>query len=93
MRKKRLDVKDIEAIALIIRKQELIGSITNKENDPDGTISFAIKKSSSYIRDALLRYLEKVMDQNIIPYDSFYEFTVQGEKEFIEEHIGQKSQN
>jgi len=81
-KRKTLGTKEIEAIADIITTQDCCIHTTDKEMDPGGLIPFTNTVACRNIRENLLRYLESVLDEDVIPFDAFEGLTDKGKEIF-----------
>ncbi len=68
-KRKRLNTQDIEAIANIIRQQELYAGGQNKPKET--LMQFANTVACRNIREGILHYLEENIDLEEIPYEAF----------------------
>lgn len=91
--KKSLGRKEIEAIANIIHYQSCL-YFEPHEQDPDGLVPFTNMIACRNIRDNLFKYLEKVLHEDVIPFELSYELTEKGKDEFRKKHgIGRVGEN
>jgi len=84
-KRKKLNTEDMEAIANIIRKQELLIEI-DKEQDKDGLMKFMNMVACRNIREGILKYLQNNIDPDSIPYNEFEGLSCWGERAYIEKH-------
>jgi hypothetical protein len=88
-KRKTLNVEDIKAIIDIINRQDIINlerSKNLKKQDPQGWCVFMNTVACRNIREGLLKYLETVMDEEVIPYSDFMEYSDFGRLNYIKEH-------
>jgi hypothetical protein len=84
-RRKRLNTEDMEAIADIIRRQDLLVYI-DPEQDKDGRMKFMNTVACRNIREGIFNYLRKHIDPDTVPWNDFAEWAMWGEKNYINEH-------
>ena len=84
-KRKKLNTEDMEAIADIIRKQELLIEI-KEEHDKKGMMKFMNMVACRNIREGILEYLKKHIDPDAIPYNEFEELSCWGERAYIDKH-------
>jgi len=84
-KRKKLNTEDMEAVAGIIRKQELLIEI-DQEQDKDGNMKFMNMVACRNIREGILEYLKKHIDPDAIPYNEFEGLSCWGERAYIKKH-------